>query len=214
MNRAFESRRFETWRGLLSHPGREAEEFEEAEVVSGGQQFAVFGERGGVNEAERWPYPLTGGTENGRPARPFQLLELKQKHGMTSAVQSKRLTRAVGALLTSATLMFCLRPRGASKNSCSLAPVFTCSSLPVEVAHESLTPPHRHVKLQPAISGKCVLKVALVTAAQVSLTSGVPVDVSDVASGSFADADSLAGQDVVDVHKRVVRGHSQVLPRI
>lgn len=52
------------------------------------------------------------------------------------------------------------------------------------------------------------------TAAQVSLTSGVPVDVSDVASGSFADADSLAGQDVVDVHKRVVRGHSQVLPRI
>ncbi len=37
--------------------------------------------------------------------------------------------------LTSATLMFCLRPRGASKNSCSLAPVFTCSSLPV----------HKHV---------------------------------------------------------------------
>lgn len=143
MNRAFESRRFETWRGLLAHPGREAEEFEEAEVVSGGQQFAVFGERGGVHEAERRPYPLTGGTENGRPARPFQLLELKQKQGVTSALQSN-LTRAVTALLTSATLMFCRRPRGASKNSCSLVPVFTCSSLPVEVTHDSL-------KLQPAV---------------------------------------------------------------
>lgn len=31
---------------------------------------------------------------------------------------------------TSAVEMFCLRPRGASKNNCSLAPVFTCSNLP------------------------------------------------------------------------------------
>lgn len=31
---------------------------------------------------------------------------------------------------TSAMEMFCLRPRGASKNNCSLAPVFTCSNLP------------------------------------------------------------------------------------
>lgn len=33
---------------------------------------------------------------------------------------------------TSAMEMFCLRPRGASKNNCSLAPVFTCSNLPAE----------------------------------------------------------------------------------
>lgn len=38
--------------------------------------------------------------------------------------------------LTSQFLMVCGFPRGASKNSCSLAPVLTCSSLPAETAEK------------------------------------------------------------------------------
>lgn len=47
-----------------SHPGWEAEQFEEAEVVSSGEQFVVFGEGSSINEAERWPYSLTGRTQD------------------------------------------------------------------------------------------------------------------------------------------------------
>lgn len=43
-------------------------------------------------------------------------------------------------------------------------------------------------------------------------TSGVPVDVGDVAGGTFANANPLAGEDVVNIHKVIVGSHSQVLP--
>lgn len=46
------------------------------------------------------------------------------------------------------------------------------------------------------------------------ITSGVPVDVCDVAAGSFTDAHSLTGQDVVDVHKGIMGCNSQVFPRV
>lgn len=46
------------------------------------------------------------------------------------------------------------------------------------------------------------------------LTSGVPVDVGDIAAGSFTDADPLAGQHVVDVYKGIMGRHSQVLARV
>lgn len=42
-------------------------------------------------------------------------------------------------------------------------------------------------------------------------TSGVPVDVGDVAGGTFANADSFAGKDIVNIYKVIVGSHSQVL---
>lgn len=37
---------------------------------------------------------------------------------------------------------------------------------------------------------------------------------SDVAAGTLADANPLAGQHIVDVHKGIMGCHSQVLPRV
>lgn len=108
------------------HPGREAEELQEAKVVSARQELAVLGERGGVDQAERRPDSLTGRTQDAGPAGPVQLLKLGTRGTVSPGPgASRELTT-----LTSCKLMFCLRPRGASKNSCSLAPVLTCSSLP------------------------------------------------------------------------------------
>lgn len=60
-----------------SHPGREAEQFQEAEVISGCEQFAIFAERSSIHHAERWPYSLTAWAQNRSPAGPVQLLELE-----------------------------------------------------------------------------------------------------------------------------------------
>ena len=43
-----------------------------------------------------------------------------------------------------------------------------------------------------------------------SITSGVPVDVRDVAGRSFTDPDSLGAQHIVDVHEAVMGRHRQV----
>lgn len=125
--------------GTWSHPRREAEQLQKAKVVSSGEQHAVFSERGGVDHAERRPDSLTGGTQNGGPGGPVHLAQLQTNRESGNAVREwkdgqevgQEVEQEVDPRLTSATLMFCLRPRGASKNSCSLAPVFTCKSLPV-----------------------------------------------------------------------------------
>lgn len=49
---------------LPSDLAGEAEELDEAEVVSGGQQLLVFGKGRGVDEAERRPDALAGGTQH------------------------------------------------------------------------------------------------------------------------------------------------------
>lgn len=122
--------------GTWSHPRREAEQLQEAKVVSGGEQRAVLGERGGVDHAERGPDSLTVRTQNGGPGGPVQLAQLQTNRESGDAVREwqgeQEVEQEADLPLTSATLMFCLRPRGASKNSCSLAPVFTCKSLPVD----------------------------------------------------------------------------------
>lgn len=62
--------------GSWSHQRWKAKQLQEAEVISGGEQLAIFGERGGVNHAERWPYSLAGGTQNRGPGGPVQLPKL------------------------------------------------------------------------------------------------------------------------------------------
>lgn len=128
---------------MAPHPGREAEELEEAKVVSGGQKSAIFAERGGVDQTERWPDALTRWSQDTGPTGPVQLLKLETED---SCVCVQMCQQEVGQQRTSRMLMFCLRPRGASKNSCSLAPVLTCSSLP---ERQKLTPVH--LPLSPSV---------------------------------------------------------------
>lgn len=47
-----------------NHPGWETEEFQETKVVSSGEKFSIFGERSGIDEAQRRPDPFTGGTQD------------------------------------------------------------------------------------------------------------------------------------------------------
>lgn len=148
----------------MSYSDGIAEQFEEAKVVSGGEQRVVSGERRGVDVGDvavRRPDSLTGGAQNRRPAGPLDPLQLhKHTHNTTHtgrfhtssfSVSGTKQTDSFTPLeirwrrdimnpsssssrsactLTSQFLMVCRFPRGASKNSCSLAPVLTCSSLP------------------------------------------------------------------------------------
>lgn len=58
------------------------EKLDEPEVVSRGQEGAVFGETGGVDighVAVCWPDPLAGGAQDAGPRVPLDLLNLKKR---------------------------------------------------------------------------------------------------------------------------------------
>lgn len=63
----------------MSYPDGVAEQLEEAEVVSGGEQRLVCGQRSRVDVGDvavRRPYSLAGGAQDGRPGGPLDPLQL------------------------------------------------------------------------------------------------------------------------------------------
>ena len=71
---------------VIPHPGRITEELQEAEVVPGGQQPPVFGERGGVDVGDvavGGPDALTGEAQNAGPGGPLHLLNLMHSNKLT-----------------------------------------------------------------------------------------------------------------------------------
>ena len=70
----------------LSYSDGVAEQLEEAEVVSGGEQGSVSGERRGVDVGDvavRRPDSLTARTQNTRPAGPVHPLQLHNEQSKT-----------------------------------------------------------------------------------------------------------------------------------
>lgn len=66
------------WAGQ-TYPDRVAEQLEEAEVVSGGEQPAVGTQRGGIDLGDvtvSWPDAFAGGAQDGGPGGPADLLQL------------------------------------------------------------------------------------------------------------------------------------------